>query len=153
MEESQNTEQTHIPIPAFPSKPEIIASVPHHIPTADDSLRPPRHWRRRSRDQPTTTTTTRKKTKTIKEEDSSDDHKVAEEEEEDREEEEEDREEIEKKIEALQRIVPGGESLGMDKLFDETADYIMTLQYQIKGLRALSSLFERLEKDKSKLGG
>ncbi|KAI9114555.1 hypothetical protein K1719_014253 [Acacia pycnantha] len=148
MEESQNSEQTHIPIPAFPSKPDIIASVPHHVPTDDDSLRPPHHRRRRSRDQPTTT---RKKTKTIKEEDSSGDQKAAAAEE-DREE-EEDREAIEKKIEALQRIVPGGESLGMDKLFDETADYIMTLQYQIKGLRALSSLFERLEKDKSKLGG
>ncbi|XP_054792867.1 transcription factor PAR1 [Prosopis cineraria] len=146
MEEPQNSEQTHIPILTFPSKPDN-ASVPH-IPTGDVSLRPPHHRRRRSRDQPSTATSRKKtKTKTVNE----DDQKV--EDHEDEEEEEEEREEIEKKIEALQRIVPGGESLEMDKLFDETAGYIMALQYQIKGLRALSNLFERLEKEKSKLGG
>ncbi|XP_028777918.1 transcription factor PAR2-like [Neltuma alba] len=141
----ENSEPTRIPIPAFLSKPDN-ASVPHLPTTADHSLRPLHKRRRSSRDQ---TTTTGKKTKTIKE-DRCDDEKVEEDHEAG---EEEDKEEIERKIEALQRIVPGGESLGMDKLFDETADYIMALKYQIKGLRALSSLFERLEKDKSKLGG
>ncbi|KAI4306021.1 hypothetical protein L6164_029337 [Bauhinia variegata] len=66
---------------------------------------------------------------------------------------EDEREEIEKKIEALQRIVPGGEALGVDKLFDETAGYIVTLQYQVKALRALQSFFEKLEKEGTKLGG
>ena len=64
-----------------------------------------------------------------------------------------DREEIERKIHALQRIVPGGESLGVDKLFDETAGYILALQYQVKALRALTGFFEKLEKEKTKFGG
>lgn len=67
--------------------------------------------------------------------------------------EEDDREEIEKKIHALQRIVPGGESFGVDKLFDETAGYILALQYQVKALRALTGFFEKLEKEKTKFGG
>ncbi|KAF7833515.1 transcription factor PAR1 [Senna tora] len=51
------------------------------------------------------------------------------------------------------RIVPGGESLGMEKLFDETAGYIMALQCQVKGLRALASFFEKLDKkENAKLG-
>ncbi|KHN38315.1 hypothetical protein glysoja_003980 [Glycine soja] len=64
-----------------------------------------------------------------------------------------DREEIERKIHALQRIVPGGESLGVDKLFDETAGYILALQYQVKALRALTGFFDKLEKEKTKFGG
>jgi hypothetical protein len=67
--------------------------------------------------------------------------------------EEDEKAEVERKIEALQRIVPGGESLGLDKLFEETAGYIMTLQCQVKALRTLSSFFEALEKEKRKLGG
>lgn len=69
------------------------------------------------------------------------------------EEEEEDDEDIERKIEALQRIVPNGESLDLDKLFDETAGYIVSLQYQVKTLKALTSFFEKLEKEKTKFGG
>ncbi|OIW04213.1 hypothetical protein TanjilG_00773 [Lupinus angustifolius] len=64
-----------------------------------------------------------------------------------------DREEIEKKIHALKRIVPNGESLSVDKLFDETAGYIMTLQSQVKALRTLSGFFDKLEKEKTKFGG
>ncbi|KAL6144231.1 hypothetical protein ACLB2K_054926 [Fragaria x ananassa] len=63
-----------------------------------------------------------------------------------------DREEVERKIETLQRIVPGGESLGVDKLFEETAGYIMTLQVQLKAMKALASFFEGLEKEKKKFG-
>jgi hypothetical protein len=80
----------------------------------------------------------------------------AEEKEEDEENEEgggDDREEIERKIHALQKIVPNGESFGVDKLFDETAGYIIALQYQVKALKALTGFFEKLEKDKTKLGG
>ncbi|XP_019193500.1 PREDICTED: transcription factor PAR1-like [Ipomoea nil] len=61
--------------------------------------------------------------------------------------------EVEKKILALQRIVPGGESLGVDKLFEETAGYILALQFQVKALRAVTSFVEGSEKEKRKLGG
>ncbi|XP_004491344.1 uncharacterized protein [Cicer arietinum] len=66
---------------------------------------------------------------------------------------EDDREEIERKINALQRIVPNGEAYGVDKLFDETASYIVALQYQVKALKALTGFFQKLEKEKTKLGG
>jgi len=82
----------------------------------------------------------------------SDDYAVEEKEKED-EEGSDDREEVERKIHALQRIVPNGESFGVDKLFDETAGYIVALQYQVKALKALTGFFEKLEKDKTKLGG
>ncbi|XP_061369859.1 transcription factor PAR1-like [Gastrolobium bilobum] len=72
---------------------------------------------------------------------------------EDGEEEDDDREEVESKIHALQRIVPGGESFGVDKLFDETAGYIVALQHQVKALKALAGFFEKLEKEKTKFGG
>lgn len=65
---------------------------------------------------------------------------------------EDDKEEVERKIEALQRIVPGGESLGVDKLFEETAGYIMALQGQLKAMKALANFFEGLEKEKKKFG-
>ena len=68
-------------------------------------------------------------------------------------EEEDDSEELERKIHALQKIVPGGESLGVDKLFDETAGYIVALQCQVKALRAHAGFFEKLEKEKTKFGG
>ncbi|XP_022147973.1 transcription factor PAR2 [Momordica charantia] len=68
-------------------------------------------------------------------------------------EEADEKEAVERKIRALQSIVPGGESLGVDKLFEQTAEYIMNLQHQVKAMRALSSFFETLEKEKSKCGG
>ncbi|CAK9308550.1 unnamed protein product [Citrullus colocynthis] len=67
-------------------------------------------------------------------------------------EEADEKEAVECKIRALQSIVPGGESLGVDKLFEQTAEYIMNLQHQVKAMRALSSFFESLEKEKSKCG-
>ncbi|XVF14502.1 hypothetical protein REPUB_Repub09cG0066000 [Reevesia pubescens] len=65
----------------------------------------------------------------------------------------EEKTEVKRKIMALQRIVPGGEALGVDKLFEETADYILGLQSQIKAMRVLSTLIEGLDKRKTKLGG
>ncbi|KAF2290615.1 hypothetical protein GH714_014707 [Hevea brasiliensis] len=62
------------------------------------------------------------------------------------------KEEVERKIWALQRIVPGGESLEVDKLFEETAGYILALQCQIKTMRVFASFLEGMEKEKSKLG-
>ncbi|KAH7533740.1 hypothetical protein FEM48_Zijuj04G0163700 [Ziziphus jujuba var. spinosa] len=70
-----------------------------------------------------------------------------------KEQDEDEKEEVERKIEALQRIVPGGESLGVDKLFEETAGYIIALQCQLKAMRALTCLFEGFEKEKRKFGG
>ncbi|XP_044493229.1 transcription factor PAR1-like [Mangifera indica] len=61
--------------------------------------------------------------------------------------------EVERKIVVLQRIVPGGESLGVDKLFEETAGYILALQCQIKAMKALVSFVQGLEKEKRKFGG
>ncbi|KAJ4830001.1 hypothetical protein Tsubulata_035509 [Turnera subulata] len=61
--------------------------------------------------------------------------------------------EVERKIVALQRIVPGGEALGVDRLFEETADYILALQCQIKAMRLLAAFLQGLEKEKSKFGG
>ncbi|CAI9089056.1 OLC1v1023556C1 [Oldenlandia corymbosa var. corymbosa] len=62
-------------------------------------------------------------------------------------------EEVEDKIMALQKIVPGGESLGVDKLFEETAGYILELQYQVKALKFLATFVQGSEKEKRKLGG
>ena len=67
--------------------------------------------------------------------------------------EDDERAEVERKIVALQRIIPGGESFGVDELFEETADYIMALQCQIKAMRVLSGFLEGLEKEKRKSGG
>ncbi|KAK4758916.1 hypothetical protein SAY87_020217 [Trapa incisa] len=67
--------------------------------------------------------------------------------------EESERAEVEEKISTLQRIVPGGEDLGVEKLFEETAEYILSLQWQIKAMRALTTFFEGLERNTRKLGG
>ncbi|XP_021274482.1 transcription factor PAR1-like [Herrania umbratica] len=75
------------------------------------------------------------------------------EEEDDDDDDDDDKAEVKRKIVALQRIVPGGESLGVDKLFEETAGYILALQCQIKAMRVLSCFIEGLEKQKRKLGG
>ncbi|KAK3183428.1 hypothetical protein Dsin_030714 [Dipteronia sinensis] len=69
------------------------------------------------------------------------------------EEEEEEEVEVEKKIVALQRMVPGGEMLGVDKLFEETAGYILALQSQIKALRVLATFIQDFDKQNRKFGG
>lgn len=64
------------------------------------------------------------------------------------------KEEVEKKIMALQQIVPGGESLdNVDNLFETTAAYILDLQNQVKAMKLLANFFELLQKHKTKLGG
>ncbi|KAG2309519.1 hypothetical protein Bca4012_081413 [Brassica carinata] len=67
--------------------------------------------------------------------------------------EEDDEEEVNEKIEALQRIIPGGTALGVDALFEETAGYIMSLQCQIKTIKVLTSFLQRLDKQDMKFGG
>ncbi|KAL3848693.1 hypothetical protein ACJIZ3_010575 [Penstemon smallii] len=60
--------------------------------------------------------------------------------------------EVEKKIVALQKIVPGGETLTAENLFEETAEYILSLQCQVKALRFLADFVEGKGKEKRKLG-
>ncbi|XP_029121181.1 transcription factor bHLH150 [Elaeis guineensis] len=60
--------------------------------------------------------------------------------------------EIERRVRALQKLVPGGEDLPMDQLFEETADYIEALQGQVNVMRALASLLDGLEKEKRLMG-
>lgn len=67
--------------------------------------------------------------------------------------EEEEEEEVESKINALQKMVPGAESLALDKLFEETAGYILALQFQVKALKFLTNFVEGSQKEKRKLGG
>lgn len=66
---------------------------------------------------------------------------------------EEEEEEVEEKILALQKIVPGGETLGVDRLFEETAGYILQLQCQLKALKVLANFVEGNDKQRMKLGG
>lgn len=61
---------------------------------------------------------------------------------------------VEMRIRALQRIVPGGKTVvGVDKLFEQTADYILELQTQVKAMKVLATFFEGLEREKMKFGG
>ncbi|EOA28158.1 hypothetical protein CARUB_v10024347mg [Capsella rubella] len=70
-----------------------------------------------------------------------------------REDQEEEEDEVKEKIEALQRIIPGGTTLGVDALFEETAGYIMSLQCQIKTIKVLTSFLQRLDQEDMKFGG
>ncbi|XP_049412835.1 transcription factor PAR1 [Solanum stenotomum] len=65
----------------------------------------------------------------------------------------EEEEEVEEKILALQKIIPGGKTLGVDMLFEETAGYILQLQCQVKALKVLASFVEGNDKQRMKLGG
>ncbi|KAG8477187.1 hypothetical protein CXB51_031003 [Gossypium anomalum] len=100
----------------------------------------------------TTRGTTRKRTVYLKSQ-NKDSLRDEEEEEEEDEDDDDERTEVKRKIVALQRIVPGGEALGVDKLFEETAGYILALQGQIRAMRVLTSFIEGMDKQKRKLGG
>ncbi|KAK1258905.1 hypothetical protein QJS04_geneDACA020230 [Acorus gramineus] len=60
---------------------------------------------------------------------------------------------LDRKVKALQSLVPGGESLEIESLFEETAEYIQALQGQVYAMKALVSFFDALERDKRKIGG
>ncbi|XP_042041239.1 transcription factor PAR1-like [Salvia splendens] len=60
--------------------------------------------------------------------------------------------EVDKKIVALQKIVPGGERLPVDELFQETAEYIFALESQVEALRFLAAFVHTSDKAKRKLG-
>ncbi|XP_020223888.1 transcription factor PAR1 [Cajanus cajan] len=137
---SSSMEEEDTLIPTFLRKPDHNSPLPSH-----KSLHVFRRSRRRWREQ----VPVLKKKSNKKEHEDEDEDEDGEKEDGD-----DDREEIEMKIHALQRIVPGGESLGVDKLFDETAGYILALQYQVKALRALTGFFDKLDKEKkTKFGG
>ncbi|KAI3941519.1 hypothetical protein MKW92_045300 [Papaver armeniacum] len=46
-----------------------------------------------------------------------------------------------KKVKRLQKLVPGGKGLQPDRLFLQTADYILHLKLKLDLLRALSNLY------------
>ncbi|KAI3970530.1 hypothetical protein MKX01_024177 [Papaver californicum] len=46
-----------------------------------------------------------------------------------------------KKVKRLQKLVPGGRGLQPDRLFLQTADYILLLKLKLDLLRALSNLY------------
>ncbi|KAI3892921.1 hypothetical protein MKW92_045676 [Papaver armeniacum] len=46
-----------------------------------------------------------------------------------------------RKVKRLQKLVPGGKGLQPDRLFLQTADYILHLKLKLDLLRALSNLY------------
>ncbi|KAJ3695277.1 hypothetical protein LUZ60_000654 [Juncus effusus] len=56
-------------------------------------------------------------------------------------------EEIEEKVKALQRLVPGGDEMQVERLFEETADYIEALREQVSVMRALAGLLNGLDSE------
>ncbi|EAY75056.1 hypothetical protein OsI_02949 [Oryza sativa Indica Group] len=62
------------------------------------------------------------------------------------EEEEEEEEEVmvDEKVAVLRQLVPGGEAMAVERLLDETADYIAALRAQVGVMRALACLLSGL---------
>ncbi|XP_047966287.1 transcription factor PAR2-like [Salvia hispanica] len=60
--------------------------------------------------------------------------------------------EVDKKIVALQKIIPGGERLAVDELFQETAEYIFALESQVEALRFLAAFLQTSHSTNRKLG-
>lgn len=48
---------------------------------------------------------------------------------------------IYRRLGTLQRLVPGGRNMGVDALFQETADYILNLQRQVHAMEVLAELY------------
>lgn len=48
---------------------------------------------------------------------------------------------IDGKLGTLQRLVPGGRSMGFDTLLQETADYILNLEVQVHAMEALAEFY------------
>jgi hypothetical protein len=57
----------------------------------------------------------------------------------------EEKEEIENRVRALQRLVPGGEEMEVERLFEETADYIEALREQVGVMQAIACLLDGIE--------
>ena len=61
--------------------------------------------------------------------------------------------EIERRVKALQRLVPGGEQMETDALFEETADYIEALRGQVNAMRALAEFMDGVARERRMMGG
>ncbi|ERM99947.1 hypothetical protein AMTRI_Chr10g400 [Amborella trichopoda] len=51
------------------------------------------------------------------------------------------KESVEKKLVALQRLLPAGKSMKGDRIFEETAEYIVLLRTQVQILQKLVDLY------------
>ncbi|KAF0906792.1 hypothetical protein E2562_012578 [Oryza meyeriana var. granulata] len=51
---------------------------------------------------------------------------------------------VEEKVALLRQLVPGGEAMAVERLLDETADYIAALRAQVGVMRALACLLSGL---------
>uniref|UniRef100_A0A0E0IT15 BHLH domain-containing protein n=1 Tax=Oryza nivara TaxID=4536 RepID=A0A0E0IT15_ORYNI len=60
------------------------------------------------------------------------------------EEEEEEEVMVDEKVAVLRQLVPGGEAMAVERLLDETADYIAALRAQVGVMRALACLLSGL---------
>lgn len=56
--------------------------------------------------------------------------------------------EIERRVKALQRLVPGGENMGVEALFEVTADYIEELRAQVTMMRSLADFIDAVAREK-----
>uniref|UniRef100_A0A0E0JLG2 BHLH domain-containing protein n=1 Tax=Oryza punctata TaxID=4537 RepID=A0A0E0JLG2_ORYPU len=61
-----------------------------------------------------------------------------------KEEEEEEEVMVDEKVALLRQLVPGGEAMAVERLLDETADYIAALRAQVGVMRALACLLSGL---------
>ncbi|CAB4295036.1 unnamed protein product [Prunus armeniaca] len=49
---------------------------------------------------------------------------------------------VQVKVKKLQMLIPGGRGLTADRLFLQTADYILQLRLQVNALQALSKIYK-----------
>nr|XP_019708851.1 transcription factor bHLH69-like [Elaeis guineensis] len=54
---------------------------------------------------------------------------------------------IERRMKKLRRLLPNGESVGLEGLFGEAADYIMSLQMQVKVMQIMVSVLSPMDSD------
>lgn len=47
---------------------------------------------------------------------------------------------VKKRVKTLRKLVPNSESMGLDGLFRETADYIMSLQMRVQVMKVMVNL-------------
>ncbi len=44
---------------------------------------------------------------------------------------------IERRVKTLKKLIPNGDSMGLDGLFKETADYILSLQMRVRAMQVM----------------
>uniref|UniRef100_A0A5B7BQN7 BHLH domain-containing protein n=1 Tax=Davidia involucrata TaxID=16924 RepID=A0A5B7BQN7_DAVIN len=50
---------------------------------------------------------------------------------------------IERKVRTLKKLIPNSESMGLDGLFSETADYILALQIRVKVMQIMVNVLSK----------